>query len=106
MVIHEHENSMYGVMSSVLAELVVLMLAVPGYIPAIAIGYFMIGFPLQGFPFMIAFVFVATFSAEVSATFRAWSRNLCTTKLTPATLNRLLQVWWPTSPETMHPKRS
>jgi hypothetical protein len=105
MVIHEHENSMYGVMSSVLAELLVLMLAVPGYIPAIAIGYFMIGFPLQGFPFMIAFVFVATFSAEVSATFRAWSRNVCDTKLTHATLNRLFQAWWPTSPETMHLKR-
>lgn len=62
---------MYGGISSTLSELAVLMMAVPGYIPATAIGWFMIGFPAEGFPFMILFIFVASFAAEAVPAFVA-----------------------------------
>eukprot|EP00035_Acanthoeca_spectabilis_P004186 m.100041 g.100041 ORF g.100041 m.100041 type:complete len:1366 (-) comp12475_c0_seq12:70-4167(-) len=68
---HEDANAMYGGISSTLSELAVLMMAVPGYIPATALGWFMIGFPAEGFPFMILFIFVASFAAEAVPAFVA-----------------------------------
>ena len=38
------------------------------YIPAVAICYFMIGFPGSSFGFMIALIFVATFAGEAIPT--------------------------------------
>lgn len=55
---------MYNPVSGALSELLVLMLAVPGYILPVLIAFFMVGFPAESFPFMILFGFVACFTAE------------------------------------------
>eukprot|EP00038_Savillea_parva_P030717 m.79660 g.79660 ORF g.79660 m.79660 type:complete len:1404 (+) comp9307_c0_seq1:41-4252(+) len=73
---HERQNSMYGVVANALSELSVLLLAIPGYIPATLIGFFMIGFPASSLPFMILFIFVASFTSEALPGFVAnFTRN-------------------------------
>jgi hypothetical protein len=50
---HERANNTYGVLASFCAELTTTTAGLVVFMPGAAVAYFMVGFPNDGFPFLI-----------------------------------------------------
>lgn len=63
---HEKANNTYGVVAAFFAELTATAVGLLFFIPGTAVAYFMMGFPVPAYPYIV-FVFWMVSSSEIAS---------------------------------------
>jgi hypothetical protein len=85
---HEKANNTYGVIAAFFAELTATAVGLLFFIPGTAVAYFMMGFPVPAYPYIV-FVFwmvSSSITAAVTALTDAVTASRCLTPLSPMLL--------------------